>query len=540
MSNEERKKQSSSNIQALKSIFENNKNSEKYISNPQDYLQSTFEKIDGFDFRWSSLITNNPLLFEDMDYLRVRDFIDNTITQNEIEAYKRGELREMYGTFENMLVCNLKYYDRIINFCTMVFLHYVRVEDEIVTKNIDKIPFELTMTPTQIWCCAMCGIGSTKWELEYAWGSKNNIVTNTPIKGSDKSVFEVSWKKMYKNKTFALFMEYSALRIGTNGFRETIIKDITPNRKLSQVCSKFTRSSVAITEQQLETLWNYVEELENVRKKLYNSIEKCMLHIFNNDTTLFSIYIFTDEFLIVTSKFSMRVGKDKNGCLTKDYLANSYECFAAEEYLVDSIKEQIAWAKYQLPSIHDYDKQLLTSLLTNMLVQNYKEIICIKRMNEYGIVSKITFSGTFNNVYITEKYMLDNRVIKTRTKCLSKPNAARYIIDRGYFIFGIAEDVYKFIDESTTNNQTITAHYTNYSIPVMNYMFDIIVQHNIYKNDIIDVVIAGDINPARLNNDNIKYTSVIKLDARQMMNNIMMKQNRNKTGKKSYWKAIED
>lgn len=529
----------SSSTEALKNIFEKSKNTEKYISNPQDYLQSTFEKIDGFDFRWSSLITNNPLLFEDLDYLRVRDFINSTITQEEIEAYKRGDLRELYGTFENMLVCNLKYYDRIISYCTMVFLHYVRVDDEIITKDLNKIPFELSMTPTQIWCCAMSGTASTKWELEYAWGSPKNTVTNTPISGSDKTVFEVSWKRMYKNRMFALFMEYSALRIKTTGFRETFIKDTTPNRKLSQVCSKFTRSSVAITEQQLETLWSYVEELERVRKNLYNSIEKCMLSIFNNDTSLFSIYIFTDEFLIMTAKFSMRVGKDGKGCLTKDYLSNSFECFAAEEYLVPSIKEQIAWAKYQLPASYDYDKQLLTSLLTNMLVQNYKEIVCLKRMNEYGIVSKITFSGTFNNVYITEKYMLDNRIIKTKIKCLSKPNAAKYIIDRGYFIFGISEDVYKFIDEATTNNQTITSHYTNYSVPVMQYMFDIIVQHNIYKNDIIDVVVAGDINPARLNNDSIKYTSVIKLDARQMMNNIMMKQQRGKTGKKSYWKAIE-
>lgn len=539
MSNEERKNRLQS-VQALTNIFENNKNSQKYVSNPQDYLQSTFEKIDGFDFRWSSLITNNPLLFEDLDYLRVRDFVNGTITQEEIEAYKRGDLREMYGTFENMLVCNLKYYDRIINFCTMVFLHYVRIDDEVVTDKLNNVPFELSLTPTQIWCCAMCGTASTKWELEYGWGNSKQIMTNTPIVGSDKSVFEVSWKRLYKNKTFSTFMEYSALRMGTTGFRETVIKDVTPNRKLSQVCQKFTRSSVAITEQQLETLWNYVNELEITRKKLYIAIEKCMLQIFNNDTSLFSIYIFTDEFLIITAKFSMRVGKDSKGCLTKDYLSNSYECFAAEEYLVTSIKEQIAWAKYQLPPTFDYDKQLLTSLLTNMLTQNYKEIVCVKRMNEYGIVSKITFSGTFNNVYIHEKFMLDNRVIKTKTKCLSKPNASRYIIDRGYFIFGIAEDVYKFVDESTTNKQTIIDHYTNYSVPVMNYMFDIILQHNIYKNDIIDVVVAGDINPARLNNDNIKYTSVIKLDARQLMNNIMMKQDRNKTGKKSYWKAIED
>ena len=49
---------------------------------------------------------------------------------------------------------------------------------------------------------------------------------------------------------------------------------------------------------------------------------------------------------------------------------------------------------------------------------------------------KVTFSGIFNNVKITENFMINNRVIKTTTKVLSKINTAEYLIDKGYYIFG--------------------------------------------------------------------------------------------------------
>ena len=147
--------------------------------------------------------------------------------------------------------------------------------------------------------------------------------------------------------------------------------------------------------------------------------------------------------------------------------------------------------------------------------------------------------GTFNNVIIKEELMKNNNVIKSYQKVLSKPNAARYIIDRGYYIFGLNDDVYKFMSVENINRSNITEHYCNYAVPVLKYMFDIITQHVKSKNDIIDIMVAGDIPEYRLNNRNIKYTSLVKIEARQMMNNIMLR-HQSSAGKKTYWKVIED
>lgn len=512
----------------------------KYVADPQKYIEDTISRIDGFDVRWSSLITSNPILFESIEYLRVKAYVNETITQEEIEAYKRGDLRECYATFDNMLVCNLKYFNRIINFCTMIFAHYIRLDDdEVITEGMEKLPYEVDMTPTKIWCCALSSPSSTVWELQYAWGNPNNCVAIKPIKSSTKSVLEVSWHRLYRNPVFARFTELCALRCGTYGFRTTLLADITPNNTLSRVCKKFTSASVALSEEQLETIWDYIVESNAVQQSLYNALERCMMKLFNNDTSMFGVYVFANDVFIHTAKFSLRIRKDEKGKLSKEYLSNSYECFAAEPILAESVREQIAWAKYELPVKFQYDKTTLTSLLTNMLNNDYHSITCLKRMNEYGVVSRIRFMGTFNNVIIKEELMKDNNVIKSYQKVLSKPNAARYIIERGYYIFGLNDDVYKFMSVENINRSNITEHYCNYAVPVLKYMFDIITQHVKSKNDIIDIMIAGDIPEYRLNNRNIKYTSLVKIEARQMMNNIMLR-HQSSAGKKSYWKVIED
>lgn len=521
-----------------KGIFFNDDH-EKYVKDPARYLENQFTRIKGFDYRWSSLITSRPLLFEDIDYLRVKDYVEETITDEEKDAYERGLCRDLYATLDNLLVCNLKYYDRIMNFCTMVFLHYVRIDGEIVKDHLDKLPLILSLTPTQIWCAALTSMSSTSWEIDHGWSFFGNKWSINPLPGSNKSVLEMSWKHIYKNNYFKLFVEYRALACHTSGFRHTLINDITDNNKLSIVCQKFTKASLAITDQQLETLWEYTREIDSLTKRLYISLDDCLSNIFSNDKTQYAIYVFNDEFYINTSKFSMRVCRNEKGNLTKEYIANAFECFVAEEKLVDSIRSQIEWSKYELPSRHDYDKDMLVSLLNNMLQNNYHNVTCIKRMNDYGTISKITFSGIFGNVYMIEDFVFNNRVIKTSRKCLSKYNAAKYIVDRGYYLFGLNEDVYKFTVKENLTNDNLVTHYSNYTIPVMQFMFDVIAEHVNYKNDIIDVVLSnGMINPAKLNNGNMRYTSLVKIDSKQLMEDINKNQPDNR--KSTYWKVINE
>ena len=521
------------------------------VKNTGDYLIDSFQKLEGFDFRWTSLISNNPLLFEDLNYLKIKEYVENTVTDYELEAYKKGDLTEIYSNFDNLLVCNLKYYDRIINYCTMVLFKYVTINEETFNQGLNTVPLELSLTPTKIWCAVMTSERSTKFEIQYGWNIKK---LQTPIKMSTKSILELNYKHIYSSsKTFAKFNEYNSVRLGMNGYRQCLMFENTSNRKLAQVCQKFTKTSVAISETQLDTVFKYSKEIDNLNEKLYIALDNCLSVMFKGDKSQYSVYILMNEFYIFTSKFSLKVSRN-NGKISKDYLANSYECFIAEEYLVPSIKSQIEWSQYQMDANFDYDKNILKSLLSNLLETDFKNVVCVSKTLDIDTeftdgtkkdkkLIKVSFSGIFNNVKITENFMINNRIIKFTTKVLSKKNAADYLIDKGYYLFGYETDVDKLLEKETLHKKDLVEHYSNYCIPVINYMSNVISMHQLNHNEVNEVILTGNLNPQNICNDEIIYTTIQSKDEfnpKNIFGNQLRKITDSlESNKKSYWKVIE-
>jgi hypothetical protein len=505
------------------------------------HLYNNLKNVEGFDFRWSSLITCKPFLFEDLDYVKSLPFVDNQITDYELKMYKEGKIRKIYPNIEYMLMDNLMYYSRIMRFCSIAFLKYVRLENnEVVSEPFQNVATYFNLTPTKIWCCAMSTVESTKEELEYAWNMK---LKEKPV-DLEVSYLQFNWQRLYGDMLFAKFMEGSAYVLGTQGFRETFIKDKTSNVKLGRVCKKYTNTTVALSEEAFETIYEYHQEQEEIHQKLYNALYNCLLEIFDTDNE-FAIYIFANEFYLHTSKFSMRVTKSADGKISKDYLGNNLECFAAEEFLVNSIRAQIEWAKFKIPNKYDYDKTILKNMLYNMLKTNYKDVICCKRMNDFGVISKVIFKGVFKNVYIIEQLMLNNRVIRETKTCFSKKNAAKYVIDRGYVVCGFEKDVLDLMINPKLNTRLLTDHYMQYCISVSNYMKDVVRDYTASLNEIINVVCNNYmIDIKKLNNHEIKY-SILKADtkdnllAHELFAKALNNQNQS-LERKSYWKIIED
>lgn len=514
------------------------------IVNPTQYLLKNLDKIYNFDLRWTSMITNKPLLFEDLEYAKLCNFIDNTTTQFEIEQFKLGNISDLYHNLETLLVCNLSKYDRIVSYGIMIFYQYVKIGDNILSKNLNTIIAEISITPTRLYCCALTSTKSTKTELEYAWNVKLLDVPSD----SELSPLEYNYKLLYtKSKNFSVFMQYSALRCNTDGFRETWINDNTSNRKLSTVCAKFTNKTNAIDDSQLSDIYEYHKFVTKNHLTLLNSLRNSMSEMFTTNSQVnqddkFAVYCYSNEFYLHSVKFSMKV-INKNPQITKEYLANNIECFIAEKYLVNSMQEQVNWCKSEIPEELVYQKDLLTNLLFDMLKNNYREIICIKQMYG-GVLSKIRFSGVFGNVYIIEELMFDNRVIKEYRICKGKLNAATYIIEKGYTLFGNRDDIDKLlidINDSDTGitNAIIKQHYSQYCKPIINHMFDVVSLYQKSKNDIIDVICYDKINREKFNNVNIK-TTVIKDENSQAnpLKNITKKLTN--SNNKSYWRAIQD
>ena len=66
--------------------------------------------------------------FKDEWYYRAKNYVHNTITEQEYKLYKAGKIRKLYDSFEYLLLDNLKYYNRIIR--TIIWLY----ENELIDK----------------------------------------------------------------------------------------------------------------------------------------------------------------------------------------------------------------------------------------------------------------------------------------------------------------------------------------------------------------------------------------------------------------------
>ncbi len=447
-------------------------------------MKSRVGALRGFDTKWYTMLSCKPILFNDVDYYRTKSYINNTITEREMRLYREGKISKVYATFEHLLMDNIQSYDRIIGFCTLVFLRYMRTETGslLTEKHIKKrnLQYYFDMTPTQVYCAALTSNTSTKEELELGWDIDLDKYWKKYLNSSmSKTFLESVYPILYKNPLFSTFIEFRAFVRDTNGFRNTLFNDKTSDNRLHKYCSKFTHESTVLTESDLVDIQNYIMHIEQSSNNLYQEIFKSLSKIYG-DSKLFGIYTFYDEIFLQTAKFGMQISKSSDGKISKEYTANTYECFIAEQHLSDTVRQQIEWAKFKVDRKYEHIQQVLTNVLYKCLQEDFRNTMAVRKHGvDYSNRTEVTFSGVFANVYIIESYYHGNKCIKTTKRCMSKKRAAEYVVNRGYYIVGTADSVHKLRDDFTDNNllhhtrNSMLEHYTQYMVPLENHLKDI-------------------------------------------------------------------
>lgn len=548
-------------------------NKKYLIENVGTYIYDGLSEIVDFDTNWNTLISSTPLLFEDVDYARIvtHNHIDARITEKELRAYRDGVLRECYSTLENLLMCNLEYYDRIISFCTMMFFGYIRLDSEKITRqNMKKLPLVMEMTPTKIWCCALMNAGSTQWEQMYAW----------EVFLEHQTVAE-NYSTLLQSDYFSTFIEYRAFINNTIGFRQTLLVDKTPNSNLSIYCSKFTKTSLAISDSKLEGLHEYANRVNvstmNITNALYGILSKLYTKPDGTLSKYFALYVFPREIYILTGELTIRFEINEKEHIQKEYIANAQQCINLEKLLAETAGAQLGWVR-QKPLFTEFpiETEVLKTILSNMLgpvgdgeTFRYKQIVCVKIHNQPDCLSKLTFTGCATNLNMRESFIYNGRelkeqrpseadkdsVIKTLNKVKNKTDLVDYIIKRGYYIFGTESDVNALIiqieNDFAENNgmirpETLMNYYSRYTVPILNHLKDAIVLNEQYKNNVIDNYI--EVTDTGCIAENKLSTEVLPTDikdktntfnARDILNNIVSRQSGN-LSKKTYWQIVTD
>ena len=470
---------------------------------------ANFMKNPRLNPRWTALPTSSPLLFEDLDYLQLLKHhnIDNRLTDRDHKLWKEGKLRTVYSSIEQMMLCNFKYFDRILATAMLLRFgvfkdnrdNYWYPEDERETDYLKHVRLEIFLTPTQLYYASLIDVNITCSELEFAFSLPQGYLERRTKEDKENGIIsdlQKNFNKLMRIGNFRAVVAIHCERWDVTNFFDALYLEKMDNNRMGQISRKFTRLTRAVSEQQLNTVHEYVENINLTHNKLYRAIDKALAPMFDNDPTKYAIFVFNDEFVIYTERFTMRVMRDlETGKITKEYLSNSVECFKAESFLFNSMREQLEWAKHKEPMVNEFDKITLRGILESMLVQDFKNVVCIKRCTPDGaededkqIVSKITFSGIFKHVKIKETFMMKNKVIRETTKVLSKFNAAKYIINRGYYYFGFMENIPQMYDSS---QKTLIDLYSMNTQPIWEYMQPWQSVARKHHSDMIDVLIVA-------------------------------------------------
>lgn len=501
-------------METIRKIAEDNKKHQKPIHKVQSYLKKSLRRARVFDFEFSSLVGNSPNIFDDYHYVSVKSLVKNTITKEEIEAYKRGDVDMLYDSLESLLMCNFTYYNRILNYLMLVYHHYVligKVRYKDIIPDIDEVVYELEMTPTQVYLATLHDDKTTEWGFKHAYTFLKNVKFLQPEEG--KSFLQTNFAVLNKYANFRVFHYTNAERLGINGFRNCFKAEHVPNDRQADVLYKYIHNSSVLTRKDLQHLNQYISDLSDSHDLLYKAIDDCLFKVWGN-TEKYQIYVFSNEVFIFTPRYRMKIRKEKDGRITKDYISNNIECLRGEMTLTESIPAQINWAKFRLDNDGVRDKKKTINLLFKMLEDKHTDLIC--RKQAYNMEGKnyteITFKGIFNNVKMIERFYDEkNTVVFVQEKTLSKRNAAQWIADRGYFAFGREEEFHKArFGDTAPNNDKIVDLYMNYTRNITDEVIPIVRKFRQNAENILKFVTGQTKNlpVEEFSNHLIKYTDM--------------------------------
>ena len=275
--------------------------------------------------------------------------------------------------------------------------------------------------------------------------------------------------------------------------------------------------------------------------------------MFEGNTDHFSIYVNMEDIHILTARFSMRITK-KEGMIVKEYLNNHKWCFKAEEYLAKIANVFVEWLEYELPAIHNYDVEILSSLLADKLNNDFRNTEVFGRVFESENnkdfttrpITRITFKGMFRLVRFTEDFLVAGRVIHSTEKTMSKQNAARYLINKGYYIFGDKGEMVDVIEERILTRKQLMEGYLKHTTPIMEYMRPIVEAWQNNRRNLIACAAFDTENPMLYAKGKI-YTTQTKSKKNMSLRTIeiynkkkirKMEDNLKSRKKTSYWEVI--
>lgn len=383
--------------------------------------------------------------FNDPYFNRAKQYVINTITEEEILLYKDGHIRKIYSSFEELLLDNIQYYSRIIR--TILWLYEnVLIQDGERLYSEKKPRYKIPMTCTKFYYLIMLDNSSTQHEIHYGYPQLGKTRATT---------FQGLFKKLIEIGSFAFNVVYTTERYKTKSYQRAFNSDITDENYLYRI-TNFTDDILFIETKNLKNDISSLIKISEKNEILYNEFSK-----FNKNKKL------RNTLNVLPNRIHY---KSINGEYKLDISSNTIKKYISSHHT--ELLEFDSFVNKNMKLLHKINTKRISYYLNNI------RVLCVYMMNEYGSnfiavkkhhgsddYSVIRVKGAWKIFMIEEiKYnklgevIYEDRFYKGSTKKVSE-----YLFDYGYYLFGHKSQEQKILEMGNFDKpMDIMEHYEGF------------------------------------------------------------------------------
>lgn len=382
--------------------------------------------------------------FNDPYFYRAKQYVINTITQEEVILFNSGKIRKIYSSFEEMLLDNMQYYSRFIRTILWLYENILVQDGKLITRE-SKVKYTQPMSCTKFYYIVMCNNDFTRDEIFYGYPQLGN---------SRGQSFQGLFRKLIEIGSFAFNVTYTTERYKTKSFTFAFNRDITNSEYLYKICDRSKDDILFIERNSLLVDIGSLIKISELNEKIYN--------ILNNLTTKINYTINIKpnriEYYSQYGRYYLKIDDNK---VTKELTATSKDIVHFDNVVNDKIRLILKYNN----NIISHQLSSIRILCRYMLSEYRNRFIAIKTYPGSTEYSKITLKQVWNmfQMYETKYNDSGKEIYHIKLKTLLPRKLCEYLLDNGYYMYGSMDNIEELVELSNINvGQDVLDYYEVY------------------------------------------------------------------------------
>lgn len=376
-------------------------------------------------------------LFNDAWYKRASQYVENTILEEEHLLYRQGKIRDLYESFDHLLLDNLDYYNRILRTVMFMYENKIINNGELLESNTSRNKrWLIKLTPTKLYYLATVNKDSLHHEITLAFPkvleTHKNIRTLTFAKVFDE---------LQNYSVFKLNLSISTKYANTNSFQLAFENDITDSTYLSRVIANLTDDALCISSKDLNESLQVIPKILEHERVLLSNFGDLYADDIKADIRNFGILFSgqASQYQITYEPTEFMGNKSYRFCMLP---VGGPNWFNIHEKLLPKSRMIHEWSNKMYSTLNNNSFALLESIFSYVAQMSHRNFIAIRYNIDKSLRSIVYLKKKWSIYYLHEECYFRGERFMERTLAKGKlSKIAKALFDNDYFTFGKKDDI---------------------------------------------------------------------------------------------------